>query len=173
MRGRMQISLNIPDVAIRNEAAHPTIACIIPAWSFSSSLLGWETWSLQRTTGSSLCLSSFWFSMSSLRISSCSTCLSHWWEKLWAKLHRRARASGNSRYIGSMRLSKKEGVGNHKKIQRESVEVDVYIIYIIGHCFFLIPPNSSPLKKYFDFFSVYIWCFFWADVPSVAHMFGI
>lgn len=152
MRGRTQIPLNIPDVAIRNEAAHPIIVYITPAWSFSSSLLGWETWSLQRTTGSSLCLSSFWFSMSSLLTSFCSTCLSHWWEKLWAKLLRRARASGNSRYIGSMRLSKEEGVGNHK---RESVEVDVFL-----HNRPLLlsdsPKQFPPQKVYRFLFHVYL-----------------
>lgn len=157
MRGRTQIALNMPDAAIRNEAAHPITVCIIPAWNFSSSLLGWETWSLQRTTGSSLCLSSFWFSMSSLRTSSCSICLLHWWEKLWAKSHRRARASGNSRYLCSVKLSKMEVVENHK-FHREYVEINMF-------------QHNRPLHA--GSFCTHVWCFAWADVLCVAHMFRI
>lgn len=104
MKGRKQISLTMPGAATWNEAAPPTTASTTPAWSSSSSLLAWGTWSSQRTTGSSLCLSSCWCSMSSSPTSSCSTCSLRSWGRLSTKLHRRARASGNSRYVGSVRL---------------------------------------------------------------------
>lgn len=171
MRGKTQIALNMPDAPTWNAAARPTIACIIPAWSFSSSLLGWGTWSSQRTTGSSLCLSSFWFSMSSLRTSSCSTCLLHWWGKRWAKLHRRARAYGNSRYVDSVRLlSKKEGLGNRKGFWRESLGTDMFLnnrsLLLSGS------PEQFP-QKCISSFSIHIWYLAWADVPSVPQMFRI
>lgn len=127
-RGRKQISLTMPSAATWDGAAPPTTASTTPAWSSSNSPLAWGTWSSQRITGSSLCLSSCWCSMSSSPTSSCSTCSLHWWGKLSTKLHRRARASGNSRCVGSVRLlSKKKGVGNQKRFQKEFFRADMYL----------------------------------------------